>query len=131
MKTLILPLSFFLVISTPLSLFGQDQETDVKFESDTSESDSVEYSLVIIEPGYETYLITQPPMQFYPEHYYKNWNNRYVQEWNHRYRTGPQKEIYENFIDYDYFTEYGIELEYRLYYFFQFFEDKYIFLDIL
>ncbi len=91
---------------------------------DTSSNDSVEYELIVFDTGYETYLISQPPMEFYSKEYYKNWNTLYVAEWNLRYITQAKSGLYENQIDYNPIIDYGIDLEYRLYYFFQFFEKK-------
>lgn len=100
------------------------QEEQVKLKSDSTATDSLEYDLIVTDLGFESYLITQPPMNFYSVDYYKQWNYRYVLEWNNRYRTGPNQELYENEIFYEYRTEYGLELEYKLYNYFQFFEQK-------
>ena len=91
---------------------------------DTSSTDSVEYELIVFDLGYETYLISQPPMEFYSESYYKTWNIQYVTEWNLRYHSQARTGLYETYIDYDPLIEYGIELEYRLYYYFRFFEKE-------
>jgi hypothetical protein len=85
--------------------------------------DSTEYDLVVFDPDYSTFLMTQPPKNFYSENYYKSWNGRYVTEWNIRYRQS-RSNLYESYIDYDPNTEYGLDLEYKLYYFFRFFEKK-------
>jgi len=68
---------------------------------DTTQNDEYEYKLIVMEPGYESYLVLQPPMELYSEHYYKIWNQRYVTEWNIRYQMGPRRELYENEIFYD------------------------------
>ena len=62
-------------------------------------------------------------MEYYSESYYKTWNKLYVIEWNARYISQAQSGLYETYIDYDPLIDYGIELEYKLYYYFQFFED--------
>lgn len=125
MKKLLLVLPLFLVTLSPIYSMWQEDKEKLKLETDTIESDSVEYDLIIMELGYDSYLISQPPMSFYTVSYYKQWNNRYVMEWNNRYRIGPKQEIYDSEIYYDYRVDYGIELEYKLYNFFQFFEKKY------
>lgn len=125
MKALITLFAISLWIGTVHSVTGQENKDKINVEADSVHTDSVEYDLIVTELGYETYLIGQPPMNFYSESYYKNWNQRYVIEWNNRYRSGPDRHLYESEIMYDHRTEYGIELEYRLYYFFRFFEQKY------
>ena len=130
MKTLYYLLIIFLCAILHHSLSGQDKSIDLVASQDSTEldgakEDTTEYELIVMEPGYEAYLVTQPPMNFYSESYYKTWNQQYVTEWNIRYISGPRRELYENEIYYDPMTDYGIELEYRLYYFFRFFEKKY------
>ena len=103
----------------------QDGTRELEVETDSTLTDSLAYELLIIEPGYDVFLATQPPKNYYSETYYKIWNTRYVLEYNQRYRFGPHRELYENEINYDSHIEYGIDLEYQLYYYFRFFEKKY------
>lgn len=88
-------------------------------------NDSLEYELIIIDPGFEGWLAGKPSMNFLSDTYYRSKNNLYVIEWNLRY-LNPQRYglIYENYIEYDSRTDYGIELNYKLYYYFRYFEDK-------
>lgn len=100
----------------------KDTSKTVKIKADTAKNDSTEYEVVVMDPGYETFLATQPPKEFYSEDYYKHWNELYVIEWNIRYTTQARSGLYEVPIDYDPKIHYGLEFEYRLYYFFQYFE---------
>lgn len=109
----------------PLTLAGQAESIAKVAASDTALEEETEYELIVMEPGYETYLVTQLPMEFYSENYYKTWNQQYVTEWNIRFLSGPRRELFDNEIHYNPMTNYGLELEYRLYHFFRFFEDKY------
>jgi hypothetical protein len=125
MKTLNFSMTLMLSISLFLPGICQEKQSTLLFNADSTENDSVEYMLQVDELGYETYLLSQSTMSFYSKEYYKNWNNLYVNEWNNRCRMGPNQELYDNEIYYDIFVDYGLELEYRLYYFFRFFENKY------
>jgi len=91
-------------------------------------NDSLEYEIIIMDIGFETYLNTiAKPMNFYSQEYYENKNRFYVAEWNiramnpRRYRS----DIYENQIDYDFSVDYGLEVNYKLYNYFKFVEHKY------
>lgn len=89
--------------------------------------DSTEYELIVFDPAYETFLQTQPyPKWYYSNDYYQYWNYQYVIEWNYRY-TNPEVygDFYENMIDYDLNVDYGLDLNYRLYQYFQFIEKQY------
>ncbi len=91
-----------------------------------ADNDSSEYTLIVLDSGFEGYIATKPPATYHAQHYYENWNNQYVIEWNIRHgnplRYGG---FYETAINYDPFEDYGLELNYRLYYYFQFIKDKY------
>lgn len=96
-------------------------------EGNESVIDSVEYELVVFDPGFNFWFLThQKPVWYHTQSHYKYWNTIYVNEWNHRYNNpivfGTP---YDYFIDYDIKEDYGVELEHELYWFFRFIEDKY------
>jgi hypothetical protein len=106
-------------------LYGQKGKDKLAMKADTIKADSIEYELIIIDPGFESWLATKPSMNFLSKTYYETWNHMYVTEWNNRYHQ-PQRygTLYEDFIDYRPNTDYGLELNYRLYYYFLFFEES-------
>jgi hypothetical protein len=88
-----------------------------------SGSDSTEYKLVVFDQGFETWLLMQPLNQHSVE-YYKVRNRAYVMEWNNRFMNARRyRGLYESYIDYDPFIDYGLEFERRLYYYFKYFEE--------
>ncbi len=87
--------------------------------------DSLEYEVVIFDAGYTIWLNTQAkPKEFYSLSYLKNWNSQYVLEWNNRFRTGQHSSVIESFIDYNPTTEYGLEVNYKLYTYFIYVEQE-------
>jgi hypothetical protein len=104
------------------------QETSTSQEAVRIANDSLEYEIIIMDIGFETYLNTiAKPMNFYSKEYYETKNRFYVSEWNSR-TLNPlryRKDIYENQIDYDFNVDYGIEVNYKLYNYFKFVEHKY------
>lgn len=118
------------LIQITLILFGflltlNAQSDTLRFEPATEESDSVEYELIVLDPGYDSYLIMQPPKEYYSKQYYEMWNFRYVTEWNYRHMQPLQYgDIYETYIDYRPEIDYGLELNYKLFYYFRFFEKE-------
>ena len=91
-----------------------------------NDNDSTEYSLIVLDPGYESYLAMQPSAHFYSQQYYESWNQRYVMEWNTRHRNPLQYGgFYETEINYNAREDYGLDLNYRLYYYFLFIRNKY------
>ena len=91
-------------------------------------NEELEYEIIIFDNGFETYLNSiAKPLHYYSESYLENKNKFYVSIWNERARN-PIKynsSIYENVIDYDFNTHYGLEVNHKLYNYFKFVEYKY------
>ena len=85
--------------------------------------DSVEYELIIIDPGFDTWLLTKPSKEYYSQNYYEQKNRLYVMEWNYRYMAGKDRGKYETYIDYLPGIDYGLDLNYKLFYYFKYFEE--------
>ncbi|HEY9168360.1 MAG TPA: DUF6146 family protein [Lutibacter sp.] len=127
MKTLLyyVTLGLFIVACTSTT---KTTETNSSDKVVRIANDSLEYEILIIDIGFETYLNTiAKPMNFYSKEFYETKNKFYVTEWNIRagnplrYRS----DIYENKIDYDFYVDYGLEVNYKLYNYFKFVEHKY------
>ena len=119
--------SSILIISLVFCLsdaFSQGEKPGNKPTADTISVDSIEYELIVDDPGFETWLYTKPPMEFYSQQYYASMNRLYVSEWNYRYSTLKNHGEYDSYIDYEPETDYGLELNYRLFYYFKYFEEK-------
>jgi hypothetical protein len=91
-------------------------------------NDENEYDIIVLDTEYNMYLLSiAKPMKFYSEEYYKTKNIMYVSEWNSRvskpHRYDPN--FYSMRIDYLPTENYGINLEYKLYNYFQFIKWKY------
>ena len=131
-SNLCLHIYFILIIVISLSFVasschttknGIPQKQKVEMIND---EDSTEYSLLVLDPGYDFYIASKPPANYYSQQYYENWNSRYVSEWNSRHMNPIQfGGFYETEINYNFREDYGLELNYRLYYYFQFIKDKY------
>jgi hypothetical protein len=118
-------LTIILIFISSAVLYSQKGKDKLIMKADSIKTDSIEYDLIINDPGFESWLATKPSMNFLSKTYYETWNHMYVTEWNNRYyqqqRYGP---LYEDYIDYRPNTDYGLELNYRLYYYFLFFEES-------
>ena len=99
----------------------------VKEEPVRIANDSLEYEIIILDIGFTSYLATAKPMSYYSLNTLETKNRVYVSEWNNRVRN-PSKydsNIYENIIDYQPTVDYGFEVNYKLYQYFQFAQKKY------
>jgi len=100
---------------------------DQKEEPVRIANDSLEYEIIIIDIGFTNYLATAKPMSYYTQSTLESRNRIYVTEWNIRARnlTRYNPNIYENVIDYQPNIDYGMEVNYKLYQYFQFAQKKY------
>lgn len=96
----------------------------------TKNEDSDKYEVIIIDPGFDRWFsINSKPMNFHTLSYYEQQNRRYVQAWNEKvdqqaaYHTVDYP--FENHIYYDTSIDYGLELNYKLYYYFKYIEETY------
>jgi hypothetical protein len=120
-KTVILLLVF--LVSLPAIGLCQKSKREITIKPDTVSIDSMEYRLIILDPGFDTWLVGKPAMNYYSNDYYRLKNNFYVSEWNFRFRSSVDNVLYDSYIDYDPLIDYGIDINYRLYYFFRYFEE--------
>lgn len=89
-------------------------------------NDSLEFELLIFDADFKQWLMMQPSMESYDLSYLKNKNRRFVTQYNINARH-PQgnKGLYPHIINYEFDIEYGKKLNYMLYNYFVFFQEKY------
>lgn len=91
-------------------------------------NDDLEYEVIIIDPGFSTWLNSMAqPRGFYIQSYLETKNQLYVNEWNNRFLQ-PQRysrDLYEMSIDYDPNIDYGYEVNYLIYNYMIYFQNNY------
>ncbi len=90
-------------------------------------NDSLEYEIIIIEPGFNNWLATQPPRGYLEQFTLENRNRFYVVTYNNRVMEPSRYDplIYQQQIDYNRNTDYGYEVNYLLYNWFEYFQKRY------
>ncbi len=91
-------------------------------------NDSLEYEILIIEPGFNTFLNSiARPEGYYSQNYLENKNKFLVIEYNQRVNQPFQynPELYPLQINYDGNIDYGYDVNYKLYNYFVFFSRTY------
>lgn len=104
------------------------QMTDHRASNDTIKiaNDSLNFELLIFEPTFDSWLAVQPPIETYSLSYLEGKNRRYVSEYNRRALSPVvYGSLYPQPINYDPFEEYGLKLNYMLFMYFEFFQEKY------
>ncbi|TDN85866.1 hypothetical protein DET49_11628 [Salegentibacter sp. 24] len=91
-------------------------------------NDSLEYEIIIIEPGFNLFINSiAKPEGYYSQQYLENKNRLLVSEYNQRVRQ-PQRynpNLYLQQINYNPSIDYGYEVNYLLYNYFVFFSRHY------
>jgi len=90
-------------------------------------NEELEYEIIIIDIGFNSWLVTQRPITYYSQPTLEIKNNLNVIEWNIRvmnpFRYNSM--LYEQTIEYRSGIDYGKEVNYMLYMYFKFFQEKY------
>lgn len=89
-------------------------------------NDSLDFELLVFDPGFEQWLTTQPPVEVYNQGYLESKNRQYVIQYNIRARNpSVYGMLYPQPINYEFDVDYGLELNYMLYNYFEYFQEKY------
>lgn len=131
--------NIFLFLTIVILIFACNSSKDIaKIKSQTTQikagdtikisGDNLEYDVIIIEPGFSSYLFsTAKPKGFYTQNYMKNKNIRYVQEWNRRVLMPSRynSDLYEMDINYRQDIDYGYDVNYKIFNYFIYFQNRY------
>lgn len=123
-------LAFLIGCSSTQNGITSDKKTTNPKVSDTVRiaNTDLEYEVIIIEPGFNSWLMsTARPRGYYSENYLESRNQIFVTEWNSRVMQ-PQRYnpgLYEMQINYDRGTHYGYEVNYLIYNYFIYFQLHY------
>ena len=107
---------------------NSDIATAAKNDTVSISNDELEYEIIIIEPGFATWLETRArPEGFYSQEFLENRNAHFVTAWNNRVINSSQysPNLYEMQINYQQGIDYGYDVNYKLYNYFVYFQRKY------
>lgn len=89
-----------------------------------AKADSTEYELIIFDPSFENWFITsQKPKWYHENSYYRTKINFYATDWNLRVLQNMHREPYEYEINVDPNVDYGIDINWKLYWYFKYLEE--------
>lgn len=113
-----------------LSITDEEKQAFAAVEGDTIEisSDEAEYEIIIIEPGFFTWINSiARPEGYYSQSFLENRNQLLVLNWNQRAMLPGtySPDLYQMQIDYQPGIDYGYEVNYKLYNYFIYFQRKY------
>jgi hypothetical protein len=126
---LVLLLAIFTIScsSTQKKTLQSFENSKVENDTITIANDSLEYEIIIIEPGFNAWLATQRPKGYYGQNYMEQRNQIFVTNYNIRANNPSQytPNLYPQPINYEFDIDYGYEVNYLLYHYFLYFQEKY------
>ncbi len=120
---------FILAMFFALTLMAKNQSiiapADIAADSvEVAKGDSTEYELIIFDNNFESWFITsQKPKWFHENSYYRSKINFYATDWNLRVLQNMHREPYEYEINVDPNVDYGIDINWKLYWYFKYLEE--------
>jgi len=104
----------------------KENSTAVNNDTIRIANDSLEYEIIIVEPGFNSWLVTQRPKEHYSLSLLEKKNSFMVSSYNSRVTTGNyNRDLYSWEINYDSTLKYGLEVNYLLYQYLQYFQETY------
>lgn len=122
MKNLFIPACIGLLIWSCTQTHQVSKSTAGKIQI----ADSTEYEITIIDPDFDQwYFLNYSQAKDYSNEYYRSKNQVGVSNWNEYFNQGKYHRVIENFIFINPATDYGIEVNRKLYWYFKYVEENY------
>ncbi|MBW7846475.1 MAG: hypothetical protein H3C41_00135 [Bacteroidales bacterium] len=126
MKTILL---FFVLLALTVSCQSTKKTTTIPTPASTEisvEADSLHHEILILDPEFDRWYLSRfSPAADRSNEFYLSMNRLGISNWNHYYNTGRYQRVISNYIDYQPFTDYGIEVNRKLYWYFSYIEEKF------
>jgi hypothetical protein len=120
-------LAVIISCSSSKSVVSKSDQT-ISTQNDTVRiaNDELEYEVIIIDPGFNTWLVSRAfPRGYHSQSFMENKNRFWISEWNTRVlqplRYDPN--LYGMNIDYNSNTDYGYEVNYLIYNYLVYFQN--------
>ena len=106
----------------------KEKPTGIKSDTIRIANDKLEYEVIIIDPGFSSWLASNAqPRNYHSQSYLESKNQIWISEWNNRVRQ-PMRyspNLYEMTIDYTPSIDYGYEVNYLIYNYLVYFQNTY------
>ncbi len=128
----IITLVFCIIIlscnNTKSVISNTDKSVVTKNDTVRIANDELQYEVIIIDPGFSSWLLTNAHFRgYHSQSFLESKNQMYILEWNSRVLQ-PQRfdpSLYEMTINYDATVDYGYEVNYLIYNYMIYFQNTY------
>ena len=110
------------------TMVDKQKLTGMKSDTIRIANDKLEYEVIIIDPGFSSWLISNAqPRNYHSQSYLESKNQIWISEWNSRVLqpTRYNPNLYEMTIDYNPSIDYGYEVNYLIYNYLVYFQNTY------
>ena len=110
------------------SVIDKEKPTGIASDTVRIANDKLDYEVIIIDPGFSSWLISNAqPRNYYSQSYLESKNELWISEWNSRVLqpTRYNPNLYEMTIDYNPSIDYGYEVNYLIYNYLVYFQNTY------
>lgn len=127
----IIAVIFFAIVgctTSKSSVIDKEKPTGMKSDTIRIANDKLEYEVIIIDPGFSSWLISNAqPRNYHSQSYLESKNQIWISEWNSRVLqpTRYNPNLYEMTIDYSPSIDYGYEVNYLIYNYLVYFQNTY------
>ena len=127
----IIAVIFFAIVgctTSKSSVIDKEKPTGMKSDTIRIANDKLEYEVIIIDPGFSSWLISNAqPRNYHSQSYLESKNQIWMSEWNSRVLqpTRYNPNLYEMTIDYNPSIDYGYEVNYLIYNYLVYFQNTY------
>lgn len=91
-----------------------------------TKGDTTEYELIVFDPSFQSWFAThRKPIWYYDKEYYHVKNTLFTTYWNNLVINNRHRPPYDFEIEYDPTVDYGIEVNWQLFWYFKYLEEKY------
>ena len=127
----IIAILLFLILgckTTKPTMANSDKVSATQNDTIRIANDELQYEVIIIDPGFSSWLVSRAhPRWYHSQSYLENKNRIYVSEWNRRV-IQPQRynpNLYEMSIEYQPNIDYGYEVNYLIYNYMIYFQNTF------
>lgn len=111
--------------STTKNTSTKKQEMADSTQNDTVRiaNDELQYEVIIIDPGFNSWLASRAqPRNYFTQSYMETRNRTWVTNWNINVNSGRNRNLFEMSINYDNHIDYGYEVNYLLFNYLTYFQ---------
>jgi hypothetical protein len=119
-------LIFLFLVLALASACSSTKTTALRHIETTVDSDSLQHQIIIIDVAFEHWYSSHfSPAQDRSNEYYQSMNRLGTLNWNQYYNSGRYNRIINNYLNYETGTDYGIEVNRKLYWYFKYLESEF------